>query len=143
MSKSPHPSLAAEAADCLPEYSFIPVPTRSSRHDGWSADRQRRFIAALAAMGSVAHAARAVGMGVTSAYNLRRRAGAESFAAAWDAALMEGRDRAFGRAMERAQHGYWTPRFYRGQVVGHVHRYDDTMTIAALRASGVIGRGAK
>ena len=38
-------------------YDFTPVAT-ASRSDGWTADRQRRFIAALAEHGGVAVAAR-------------------------------------------------------------------------------------
>ena len=41
----------------------------------------------------VASAAKAVGMSVASAYALRKRAGAESFAAAWDTAMDVARDR--------------------------------------------------
>jgi len=130
---SPSFPAAAEPAEALPDYAFTPVPTRLNRHDGWTPERQRRFVAALAAMGSVARAARAVGMGITSSYNLRRRAGAESFAAAWDTALEEGRCRAFDRAMDRAVNGFLVPRFYRGQIIGYLHRHDDAMTIAALR----------
>jgi len=65
---------------------FRPVPLRA-RHDGWTPDRQRDFIAQIRLTGSVDAAARAVGMRRETAYRLRRRHGAESFAAAWDAAL--------------------------------------------------------
>lgn len=67
----------------LPE--FVPVPARA-RADGWTPARQGDFIGFLAESGSVAEAARQVGLTRESAYKLRRRAGAESFAAAWDAA---------------------------------------------------------
>jgi len=145
MSDTSPPSPAADgtAAEPLPEYAFTPVATRSSRHDGWTAERQRQFITAIAVTGSVARAARSVGMGITSAYNLRRRADAESFAAAWDAALEEGRCRAFDRAMDRAVNGFLVPRYYRGQVVGYLHRHDDAMTIAALRYASPAGWNAK
>ncbi|RVU07902.1 hypothetical protein EOE18_02170 [Novosphingobium umbonatum] len=66
--------------------AFAPVPVRG-RRDGWSVGRQAGFMAALARTGSVRAAAEAVGMSRVSAYRLRERAGAESFAAAWDAAL--------------------------------------------------------
>lgn len=36
---------------------FAPVPRQCQRHDGWTAERQRRFIAALADTGSVRAAA--------------------------------------------------------------------------------------
>jgi len=66
--------------------AFIPVSVRS-RHDGWTPLRQARFIAALAETGSVARAARRAGMARETAYRLRRKQGAESFAHAWDAVL--------------------------------------------------------
>jgi hypothetical protein len=62
---------------------FLPVPLRG-RADGWTVERQGRFIGLLAQTGSVAEAAREVGMSRESAWRLRRRAGAESFAHAWD-----------------------------------------------------------
>ncbi len=49
--------------------------------------RQGDFIGRLAETGSVAEAARWVGMSRQSAYELRTRPGAEGFAAAWDVAL--------------------------------------------------------
>jgi len=66
--------------------AFLSVPLRG-RHDGWTAMRQGDFIGILAETGSVAEAARQVGMSRQSAYELRRRPEAEGFAAAWDAAL--------------------------------------------------------
>lgn len=65
---------------------FTPVPVRS-RADGWTPDRQRAFIAALRTRPCIEAAARAAGMSRESAYRLRRKPGAESFAAAWDAAM--------------------------------------------------------
>lgn len=133
MTDQPAFAPASPAAAPCP-YAFTPIVSRLPRHDGWTEERQRRFIAALAVMGSVGRAVRAVGLSSASVYALRKRPGAESFAAAWDRALGEGRDRAFDVAMDRAINGYWTPRYYRGKVVGHLHRYDTTMALAALRA---------
>ena len=42
-------------------YAFEPVPSASNRHDGWTAERQRLFIAALKEIGMVSAAAKAVG----------------------------------------------------------------------------------
>lgn len=67
--------------------AFIPVPQQRRRADGWTPEAQARFIRALGAMGSVGRAARAVGIGRASAYRLRDRPGASSFAAAWDRAI--------------------------------------------------------
>ena len=69
-----------------PRISFTPVPLKA-RHDGWTPSRQRHFIELLAATKSVTRACKAVGMSAVTAYALRKKPGAESFAAAWDAAL--------------------------------------------------------
>lgn len=121
--------------DDLPLPEFAPVPLSRRRHDGWTAERQRAFIAALARTGVVAVAARAVGMGVTSAYNLRRRVGGESFARAWTIVEAEARDRAFEMVADQFINGVTHPRFYRGRFVGTIHRYDTRLALAALRAA--------
>ncbi|MEO6389333.1 MAG: hypothetical protein ABIT16_02810 [Croceibacterium sp.] len=66
--------------------AFYPVPTRT-RRDGWTVQRQADFLGMLAETGSVIGACEAVGISRKGAYKLRARPGAESFAAAWDAAL--------------------------------------------------------
>src|SRR5438309_11143806 len=68
---------------------FDPVPLRY-RVDGWTPARQRGFIEQLAETLNVEAAAALVGMSPQSARELRRRPGAEGFAAAWDAALRRG-----------------------------------------------------
>ena len=65
---------------------FTPVPVRR-RDDGWTPLRQAEFIGMLAQTGSVAAAARFVGMARETAYRLRGKPGAQEFAAAWDASL--------------------------------------------------------
>ena len=73
-------------------------------------------------------------MSGVSAYNLRKRPGAEDFTAGWDRAMDEARAAAFDLAMERASHrGYVTPRRYRGRFVGTIHRFDNRMAFTALR----------
>lgn len=74
---------------------FLPAPLRA-RVDGWTAERQARFIGLLAETGCVGAAARAVGMSRLSAYRLRQRDGAESLAHAWDTVM------ALHRGMSRA-----------------------------------------
>ena len=66
--------------------AFSPVPTRT-RRDGWTVWRQADFLGMLAETGSVIGACEAVGISRKSAYQLRARPGAGSFAAAWDLAL--------------------------------------------------------
>jgi len=66
--------------------SFTPVPVHA-RRDGWTPERQARFLGWLAQTGCVAKAAAKLGTARETAYRLRRRAGAGSFAHAWDAIL--------------------------------------------------------
>jgi hypothetical protein len=72
--------------DIAQSLEFDPVPRRA-RVDGWSAEKQRAFIAALATTGSHHRAVKAVGMRVPSVVRLREGEGAESFSAAWDRAV--------------------------------------------------------
>ena len=68
----------------------------------WTTLKAQVFLGALADLGSVAEAARMVGMGRQSAYRLRERLGESSlFARAWDAAQVEGR--AKRRALPRSR----------------------------------------
>jgi len=62
---------------------FTPVPRRCARHDGWTPERQKAFIEALADTGSVSRAAAMVNMSSEGAYYLRRQHGAEEFRRAW------------------------------------------------------------
>lgn len=66
---------------------FEPVVRKCVRSDGWPAQIQRRFVAALAELGSPWRAALRVGRTESGAYKVRTSAGAEPFAAAWDGAL--------------------------------------------------------
>jgi molybdenum-dependent DNA-binding transcriptional regulator ModE len=61
------------------------------RHDGWTPERQLAFMRVLSVTGQVSVAARTVGISRKSAYKLRDRPDAESFAQAWDIALNSGR----------------------------------------------------
>ena len=90
---------------------FVPVPRQTSRHDGWTEDRQRRFIEALADTGSVAAACKAVNMSTVGAYYLRRQRGAESFRKAWAAAIDLGVQRIEDVAMDRALNGVDVPAY--------------------------------
>jgi hypothetical protein len=63
--------------------AFAPVP-RKYRHDGWTPERQRAFIEALADCGSVTRAAAMVNMAQANCYTLRRAPGAEAVRRARD-----------------------------------------------------------
>jgi hypothetical protein len=63
------------------------TPPTSTRHHGWTADRQLRFLDALGRTRSVTTAARAAGMSRESAYRFRARPAAALFALLWDRAM--------------------------------------------------------
>lgn len=112
---------------------FSPVPRQKVRHDGWTPDRQRRFIEALADLGSVKSAAHAVNMTPEGAYLLRRHPQAEEFRAAWEAALSLGVQRLEDAAMERALFGVEVPVYHFGAVVGTRRVYNDRLLMFMLR----------
>ena len=114
--------------------AFTAVPG-CTRHDGWTPQRQLAFIDALATIGIVSTAAKSIGMSRKSAYLLRKRVGAESFAAAWDAALEQGRANALSTAIARVMTGVAKPVFYRGRQIGERRTFNDGLLIAALVAT--------
>lgn len=115
---------------------FEPVPLRA-QHNGWGPAMQLRFIVALARGAGPGEAARSLGMTRQSAYRLRKRPGAESFAAAWD------RAQAFARGLSRVKHSpaagfggidtLLVPRHYRGRLIGFVQREDTAGAMRTLR----------
>jgi len=95
---------------------FTPAPTRK-KHSGWTAERQRKFIEHLSLSGSIGEACALVGVASSSAYRLRNKSGAESFARAWDSALSLAATRLAAIAFDRALHGR-SERFYKdGELV--------------------------
>ncbi|WP_095011279.1 hypothetical protein [Tsuneonella mangrovi] len=116
----------------LPE--FTPVPRKSKRHDGWTPARQQAFIEALADTGSVEAACRAVNMSSVGAYHLRRQPGAESFRAAWEAALDCGVRMLEDKVMERAIHGIEVPVLSCGKQFGTRRIYNERTAMLILQA---------
>ena len=115
---------------------FDPVPSRSTRRDGWTEPKQRGFIEGLALCGSVNTAARAVGMTARGAYRLLERPGAASFAHAWDEAAERGRQSMCDSAIDRAMNGALEPVFRRGRKIGTRRRYYDRLAIAVISNHG-------
>lgn len=129
---SSSPTLDAHGYD--PEaYDWVPVPRRR-RIDGWSPEKQRLFIGALADTGSVRTAAQRSGMSVQSAYRLRRSPEGKAFAAAWDAAIQQAAyalvDAAFERAVNGSEEPVWNKE---GRVIGRRFRQSDAMMMFLLR----------
>ena len=113
--------------------TFTPVPRLCARHDGWTPERQRGFIEALADLGSVRAAANAVGMTPESAYMLRRHEQAAGFRKAWESALDRGVERLEDTAMERALHGVEVPVYSYGKLVGTRRVFNDRLLMFILR----------
>jgi hypothetical protein len=122
----------SELEDPTKHIPFTPVPRLRARRRGWSRERQKAFIFALSRCGSVARAARAVGMSPRSAYALLDAPGADSFADAWDRAIDEGVERVRADALQRALGGVFVPVFRRGKLVRVEHRQSDALAIALL-----------
>jgi hypothetical protein len=114
---------------------FDPVPLRA-QHNGWTPALQLRFVLALARGAGPDEAARALGRSRQSVYRLRKKPGAEEFAAAWDKALAFARSAAAaGRSPVPGLGGVDTilvPRIYRGRLVGFVQREDVGATMRVL-----------
>ena len=115
--------------------AFVPVATRA-RKDGWTVRRQAAFLAALAITGSVGEAARRVSMARETAYRLRRREGAESFTAAWDAIVgrVDGARRKVtpDERARRAIEGLLKPVIYRGRHVANQRKPDNSGLLGFL-----------
>ena len=93
---------------------------------------KRIFLAALADKANVASAAGIAGITKANVYQARNAD--EQFSLDWDEALEKGiaalEDAARGRALE----GLLEPVYHQGEVVGHVRKFDTTLTIFLLKA---------
>ncbi|HEV2865868.1 MAG TPA: hypothetical protein VGX37_05085 [Allosphingosinicella sp.] len=107
---------------------FTPVPLRN-RRGGWTAERQRAFIAALGKGLRPARAAAALGLSRQSAYLLREHRDGASFAGAWESAVAAARARKRSvRApgeWERAVAGILHPIRYRGRIAAWDRRFSN------------------
>jgi hypothetical protein len=116
------------------DYRWVPV-RRRPRYDGWTEEKQRRFIEELADTGIVSAAAKAVGMSRESAGRLRRSPQGAAFARAWDAARHHAgsvlEDIAFERAIEGVEHNVYDET---GEVVCTKRVYNDRLLTFLLGA---------
>ena len=78
---------------------------RAQRYDGWTPDRQRAFLEAIAEGHTVGSACALVGMAPSSAYALRRRAAGAAFALGWRAATLLAREKVADTLLARAIDG--------------------------------------
>ena len=113
--------------------AFYPVPVRDCHTALWSPQRQAHFLGFLAETGSVSAACARVGMSRNGAYRLRRKPGAESFAAAWDAALgMPVRRVTVDDLHFLAYHGLIRPVMRGGKYVGARQKPDSSALLKLL-----------
>lgn len=108
-----------------------PTPLRR-RHDGWTVERQRRFLATLAETGSPTVAAEQAGMSVQGAYRLRLHPGARAFRDAWDLAVRSALRMVESVALERALFGTSAPVVADGEIVGHRRVFSDRLLLRML-----------
>jgi hypothetical protein len=132
---------------------FSPVPLRS-RQDGWTMARQCDFLGHLYLTGSVSAAARAAGMSRMSAYRLRRRDDAVSFAHAWDVVLtppgagrvardIDWRKVTDEELFRRVNVGLLAPLIHQRRVVGMRQEADNSALLRLLRRLDAAPRSAQ
>lgn len=113
-----------EPEDTDPLLAFAPYVHKAPRRNSITPERQRAFIAALAASGIVTQAARSIGASLEALYKLRALPGAEGFAAAWEAAIERGLDRLEDCALELALRGEELPIVSGGKLLGSYRKHN-------------------
>ncbi len=117
---------------CNPDQTAFDAAGRTLRHDGWTPDRQRAFLSAIADGETVERACRLVGLSAASAYALRQRAAGAGFALGWRAANLLARDRVADQLMARALDGQVeTVTRPDGSTISR-HRYDNRTALTLL-----------
>lgn len=116
-----------------PLLGFAPYIHRAPRRNSITPERQREFIAMLAATGIVTQAARHIGASLEALYRLRGQPGAEGFAAAWEAAIDRGMARLEDCALERAILGEERPIVRGGEVIGTWRWHNSALLMFLLR----------
>lgn len=103
-----------------------------ARHDGWTDERQRLFLEAIAAGATVEAACTHVGMSASSAYALRRRAAGAAFSLGWSAANLLARDRIADALTTRALDGQVETYTRPDGGTYTRHRYDNRLASTML-----------
>jgi hypothetical protein len=116
-----------------PLLDFAPVPHKRPRRNSIGPERQKKFIAALAATGIVREAAAEIGASVEALYKLRQWPGAGEFSAAWDAAVDRGVMRIEDGALARAIEGEERMVVSGGKLLGIETRYNEALVMFFLR----------
>lgn len=107
-------------------------PTKE-KAEAFRKEKKRTFLAALIqAGGNVSTACDEAGLDRRKAYEWRSND--VEFAAKWDDALNQGLDALEGEARRRAFEGVEEPVFYKGEVVGYIRKYSDSLIMFMLKA---------
>jgi hypothetical protein len=94
-------------------------------------EKREAFLTALAESGNVAEASRQTGIARNALY-LWKKDDAE-FSAEWEAALVAGGEHLEEEAIRRARNGWDEPAWYKGEQIGTVRKYSDTLLIFLLK----------
>lgn len=89
------------------------------------------FLCRLRETANVSRSAKDAGISRKTVY--KERDSSEAFAAEWDDALEEGIDYLEEEARRRAHEGVEEPVYYKGEEVGTVRKYSDTLMIFLLK----------
>lgn len=113
-------------------HTLHPDAPAATRHDGWTAERQRSFLTALSVGHTITQACALVDMSTRSAYTLRNAARGAAFRLAWDAAQLHARDALADALMDRAFNGVRdTVTYDDGRTVTR-HRHDNVLAFRML-----------
>ena len=119
-------------ADENPLADYTPVTLQRTRHDGWTADRQRSFLTALAETGCISVACEQAGISARSAYRLRQHPSGQPFADAWDQALRFATARLMTLAYERSIRGSVREVWRDGKLVDEIRQPSDKLLALLL-----------
>lgn len=125
-----------------------PAALDDSRNaDGWTAERQRQFLVAIAQGACVTRATALVGMSRQSAYALRDSARGAAFALGWRAAVLRSRDVLADTLMDRAFFGVRETITYDDGAMTTRHRHDNALAYRMLvrldrRADAALAAGS-
>ena len=123
----------AEPDEDDPLLGFEPYLHKAPRKNSITPDRQRRFIAHLAATGIVTQAAKHIGASMEALYKLRSKPGAKGFAQAWELAIDRGMRRLEDCALQRAIEGEERLVVSSGKLIGTERRHNESLVMFLMR----------
>lgn len=112
--------------------AFMAGVTPSARSDGWSGEKQRRFLEAVADGATVTDACAVARLSVASVYAFRRRPAGQGFALGWSAANLVARDRVADKLFARVEEGQEATITYADGSTRTRHYYDNGLALRLL-----------